>query len=251
MNNLPLLVSMLDQSPARQVPIVTAVKMRELDELVAGRFAISLVQMMENAGRGLAELVIQDYHPESVAVMVGPGHNGGGGLVAARHLFNRGVHVVVIPVRTERLSATTAHQLKTLREMGVPLLEVAPPTSVVVDALIGYSLDGEPRGRVAELIDWANQQSSPIISLDIPSGLDATTGRKSEHCILADATLTLALPKTGLAISPSVVGRLSLADIAFPRAAYEISGLDVPLIFQASSIVRLFFDGWRLRCWVV
>ena len=149
---------------------------------------------------------MQEYGPESVMVMVGPGHNGGGGLVAARHLVNRGVHVVAVLIRTDQLSPTTAHQLKTLREMGVPLVQVSPPASVVVDALIGYSLEGEPRGHFAELIDWANQQSSPVISLDIPSGLDATTGRISGHCIPADATLTLALPKTGLAISPSVVG---------------------------------------------
>jgi len=239
MTDLPLVVSTFDQSSVRPVPMVTAAELRELDELVAGRFAISLVQMMENAGRGLAEMVIQEYRPESVVVMVGPGHNGGGGLVAARHLVNRGVHVVAVPVRTDQLSPTTAHQLKTLREMGVPLVQVAPPASVLVDALIGYSLEGEPRGRFAELIDWANEQSSPVISLDIPSGLDATTGRISGHCIRADATLTLALPKTGLAISPSVVGRLSLADIAFPRAAYELAGLDVPLIFRSSSIVRL------------
>ncbi|HUV57951.1 MAG TPA: NAD(P)H-hydrate epimerase, partial [Acidimicrobiales bacterium] len=78
-------------------PSVSARQMREIDDLVIRTFDITLAQMMENAGRSLAELVIDQYQVSSVTVLVGPGHNGGGGLVAARHLFNRGVEVTVVP----------------------------------------------------------------------------------------------------------------------------------------------------------
>lgn len=84
------------------------------------------------------------------------------------------------------------HQLASLRTMGVPI--TADPTSsdLIIDALIGYSLTGDPRGRAAELVRWANGQGAPVLSLDGPSGLDLTTGRVGTPCVRAAATCTLA-----------------------------------------------------------
>jgi len=216
--------------------------MREIDDLVVGTFDITLAQMMENAGRSLAELVIDQYQVSSVTVLVGPGHNGGGGLVAARHLFNRGVEVTVVPARSEGLSATTNRQLMVARAIGVTISDVPVTSSLVIDALLGYSLDGEPRGRVAQLIDWTHDQAGHVVSLDVPSGLDATTGLATRHCVHADATMTLALAKTGLLRAPAITGDLFLADISIPRVAYQIARLDVPDLFAETSIVRLVDD---------
>lgn len=224
---------------ALQLPAVSARLMRELDDIVINRFTLTLEQMMENAGRSLAEVVINEYHPDSALILAGPGHNGGGGLVCARHLHNRGVRVTVVMARPDRLSPATEHQLGVLREMGVSITDTPLAASVVIDALVGYALDGEPRGRISTLIDWAREQRGVVVALDVPSGLDATTGRVSTHCIHADVTVTLALPKTGIAISPHVVGRLYLADISIPRAAYAFVGLNVPVVFADASVVRI------------
>jgi NAD(P)H-hydrate epimerase len=105
---------------------------------------------------------------------------------------------------------------------------------LVVDALVGYSLRGAPRGRVAQLIAQCNQENARVLSLDLPSGLDATTGETPGVVVAPERTLTLALPKTGLR---NVPGELYLADIGMPPEVYE------PLGFS-------FEWPWRERYWV-
>ncbi len=204
---------------------------------------IELVQMMENAGRSLAELAIGLLGPRTVTVLAGPGGNGGGGLVAARHLANRGVSVRVVLARTAaQMAPVPAHQLQVLEQMGVPTAGEAGPADVILDALIGYSLHGDPTGRSGELIEWANEQPSLVLALDTPSGLDATTGEPGSPCVEATATLTLALPKTGVLKAPHWVGRLFLADISVPASAYRRMGIDVPVLFRENAIVEIAND---------
>jgi len=199
---------------------------------------ISLQQMMENAGRNLAHLAMDRWLPQRVTVLAGPGGNGGGGMVAARHLANRGVEVTVAPAR-DGLEGVPAEQAEILRRMGVPVLPDPPAADLVIDALIGYSLSGDPRGRSAELIEWANRSDSPILALDTPSGLDTTTGRIGDPCVRATATMTLALPKQGLYASPEVVGDLYLADISVPPRAYRAFGLEVGDLFGGKWVVSV------------
>jgi NAD(P)H-hydrate epimerase len=135
--------------------------------------------------------------------------------VAARHLHNRGV-AVTVALAGHRPEAVPAHQLGILRSMEVPLAAEPVSAALVVDAMIGYSLSGDPREPTAGWIDWANAQPAPTLALDLPSGLDASTGRVGSPCIVADATLTLALPKVGLRVAPHVVGELFAADISVP-----------------------------------
>ncbi len=116
-------------------------------------FKITLLQMMENAGRSLAEVAIQLFNPGSATVQFGPGHNDGGGLTAARHLHSRGVEVTVVGARLERLSVETAHQLDTVRATGLRATTTPVGADVVIDGLVGYSLEGAPHGGLAELID--------------------------------------------------------------------------------------------------
>jgi NAD(P)H-hydrate epimerase len=225
---------------ASSIPAVTAEQMREVDRLAVEEFGLLLIQMMENAGIRLAELALQRFEPRAVAVLCGPGGNGGGGLVAARHLANHGVRVsVTLAVDRDRLGEVTRLQLAILERMGVPIGTGPVAGELVLDALIGYSLLGDPRARAAELIRWANDQEAPVCSLDVPSGLDATTGDVRDPCVRATATLTLALPKTGLARASDVVGELYLADISIPPELYAKLGIEVGPIFASGPIVRI------------
>lgn len=201
---------------------------------------IDLIQMMENAGTRLAELAIQRFAPRSVLILAGPGGNGGGGLVTARHLSNRGVQVrVTLSQPGQQMKPVPAHQLDILSRMHLPVSDVPVPADLVIDALLGYSLRGHPRGRIGELIEWANQMDVPVLALDIPSGLDATSGHAAVPTIQADATLTLALPKVGLLTAPTYVGRLYLADISVPPSVYERLGITVPVLFRESTVIEL------------
>src|SRR6516165_4199445 len=106
------------------VPAVTADQMREIDRIMVEDLHIELVQMMENAGRSLANLAQRRFHPASVLVIAGVGGNGGGGLVAARHLANRGTRVSVIAsAPASSMNAATAHQFDIVRRMNLPVIE--------------------------------------------------------------------------------------------------------------------------------
>ncbi len=110
-------------------------------------------------------------------------------------------------------------------------------SQVVVDALIGYSLRGAPRGRVADLIHLCNQHAAQVLSLDVPSGLDATTGKAPGQVVRPDRTLTLALPKTGLR---ALRGEIYLADIGIPPEVYQRLGLT----FEFPSENRYWIRLW-------
>jgi NAD(P)H-hydrate epimerase len=118
----------------------------------------------------------------------------------------------------------------------------AEGTEVVLDCLIGYSLAGAPRGRVADLIRWSDESGASVVSLDVPSGVDSTSGVVHDPAVAADATLTLALPKSGL-VAPQAadnVGALYVADIGVPAQLYRSSfGLEIEDLFATSDIVRL------------
>ena len=225
---------------AADLPAVTMEQMREVDRIMIEDLHIELVQMMENAGRNLARLALSRFRPERVVVMAGSGGNGGGGMVAARHLANWGLEVsVVLSREPEALGAVAAHQLDVLDRMGVPVDTDPRPDALYVDALIGYSLRSDPRGRAAELITWLRDRPGQVLSLDTPTGLDVTTGAALTPCVSADATLTLAAPKIGLLHAPEV-GELYLSDISVPPAVYEAFEMTMPAdLFADGSVVRL------------
>jgi NAD(P)H-hydrate epimerase len=236
------------------IPFLTTAQMREVDRAMIEDYHIELVQMMENAGRHLAHLARRrflagDPRGRAVLVLAGSGGNGGGGLVCARRLHNWGAQVFVVTTRPdEGYRGIPAHQLGILRRMGVTVvgaeeITALPPADLIVDAIIGYSLSGAPRGAAARLISWANEHGAPILSLDTPSGLDTATGRVYNPTMRATATLTLALPKQGLRAPEAVdlVGELYLADIGVPPGLYAGSGLGLTVgpIFAREDIIRV------------
>lgn len=237
-----------------EAPYVTTAQMAEVDRAMLEDYRIDLVRMMENAGRNLAHLARErflrgDPRGRRVVVLAGTGGNGGGALVCARRLHNYGAHVQAFITRPDAaFTPVPAEQLAILRRMGVPVAEAAAVASagqpdLVVDGVIGYSLQGAPRGEAARLIRWANASGAPILALDAPSGVDTTTGVAFDPAIRATATMTLALPKAGLR-APGVaghVGELYLADISVPPELYAgpALGLSVGHLFAQSDIVRL------------
>ena len=224
--------------PADRVPAISVTQMRRVDELMIGTYCIGLAQMMENAGRSLAELAQSRFAPGSVTVLVGAGNNGGGGLVAARHLANRGVRVEVVVAGSVAPGSLLQTQLQAATACGVTRTEAPGPSDLVVDALVGYGLTGPLRGPVAELAAWANALAVPVLALDAPSGLDLDTGRAAPAAVHATATMTLALPKHGLLTAPET-GELYLADISVPSRLYAELGLEVPVLFTHGPLVRL------------
>lgn len=237
------------------LPSVTAKQMAEVDRLMVEEFGIGLLQMMEHAGRNLTEvartLLGGDLTRKKVVVLVGPGNNGGGGMVAARHLANGGATVAVVLAQAPtRLREVPAHQHATLRRMGARIIvfdsgnaaelgACLGPSDLVIDALLGYSLQGPPRGAIAVLIRQANGNGRPILALDLPSGLHPDTGEIFNPCIRAHATLTLALPKRGLLVPTAkpYVGQLWLGDIGVPQALYERIGLHVGPLFSRAPVI--------------
>lgn len=235
------------------VPAITTEQMREVDRLMIEVYGIALAQMMEQAGGHLAELARSVLDGgvvgRPVVVAAGRGNNGGGGLVAARHLSNWGAEVLVAVEAGEGFTGVPAQHWQTLahlpvvRRAGHDALAAVKEThpALVLDALIGYGLRGSARGWIAEMIQIINQRRVPILALDVPSGLDATTGAAGNPCVRASATMTLALPKTGL-LKPEAkryVGDLYLADISVPPALYRRIGLEVGPIFATGGLIRL------------
>jgi NAD(P)H-hydrate epimerase len=238
-----------------EIPYLTTEQMVAVDRAMVEDYRIQLVQMMEHAGGNLARVAGQrflegDPRGKRVAVLAGSGGNGGGALVCARHLHNRGARVDVSLTREEgQLKPVPAHQLEILHRMKVPIFDSPPaapgqrPLRLIIDGIVGYSLKGAPQGTAATLIRWANGQDVPILALDVPSGIDAETGTVFDPAMRATATMTLALPKQGLRASAAreYVGELYLADIGVPPELY--AGLDPPVrvepIFSTSEILRL------------
>ncbi|MCY3993056.1 MAG: NAD(P)H-hydrate epimerase [Caldilineaceae bacterium] len=245
------------------LPALSTDQMREVDRLMVEHFGIQLLQMMENAGRNLALLAKQLLSDEDddedalqdrpIVVLAGRGNNGGGGLAAARHLLNWGawVQIVLTHLPTDLPPGAMKDQLSILQKMGAPLAWAEegwelPPADLVVDALIGYGISGDPRGRSADLIQLANSSVAPILSLDAPSGLDSNSGQLYVPHVSATATMTLTLPKRGL-LQPAAraaCGQLFLADIGVPPSLYDYLDMDLPPLFAMNTVLPLHFqDG--------
>lgn len=236
------------------IPAITTEQMVEVDRLMIEEYNITLLQMMENAGRNLAVLARERFlggnvQKKRVVVMAGSGGNGGGALVCARRLCIWGANVqIVLSHPEDHFTDTVMHQFQILKKMGEPFIhsEIVDRLSsahldLIIDGVIGYSINGNPRGQAAHLINWANAHATPILSLDTPSGLNLTTGEVMKPAVKATATMTLALPKKGLYEAKENVGELYLADISVPPVLYKAPGLElnVPDVFEEGDVVRL------------
>lgn len=247
---------MIQGQEPQNIPFITTEEMRLVDDLMVDVYGIALIQMMENAGRCLADLARDrfldgDPRGRRVVVLVGTGGNGGGGLVCARRLHGWGAEVETwLTASPEEFNGVPRRQLDILGKMGIEssVVErdviVLPPADLIVDTIIGYSLHGASYGAAAALIRAANNHNAPVLALDVPSGLDAGAGTVHDPAMQATATMTLALPKRGLADPDAreYVGELYLADIGVPPQLYSdpVLGLSVAPIFAENDIVRIW-----------
>lgn len=229
----------------KKVPSVSEDEMREVDRIAVQDFQLSVLQMMENAGRNLASYVIDVFGGATgaITILAGSGGNGGGGLCCARHLHNRGFKVqLLLTKHPQALEGPAGAQYAILSSIGIDAAgledskKLISEASVVIDALIGYSLQGAPQGNTAQLIEASNQWARNVVALDIPSGVDATTGESPGLSIRADTTVTLALPKRGL--DPTRYD-LYLTDIGIPPEVYLPLGITLAPFFADNFLLKL------------
>ncbi len=229
----------------KEVFAITTEQMIEVDRIAMEETGPNIFQMMENAGRNLATLALKNLKKldkKTVLVLAGTGGNGGGGICAARHLANKGIDVYLSITNIDRLTEVPGRQLEIFKNTTGKLipekkLDELQPT-VILDAIIGYSLNAAPRGSALKFIQYANSINEYKISLDVPSGIDSTTGNSEGEYFHANATITLALPKTGL--TPDKTGKLYLADIGIPVEVYNKIGNEYSFPFGNKYIVRLY-----------
>ena len=239
-----------------EVPSVSVAQMREIQRSAQEDLGYDILQIMENAGRSIAELALAMLggrgRGQRVVVFAGGGNKGGAGLSATRHLVNWGVNASPVFGEVEsEVSFAARRQLHTLRESGIgeqdqetsefELEEELAGAELVIDALVGYGLEGPPYGPAAALAELAVASKRPILAVDVPTGVNATTGEVHSPAMRAITTLILDLPKKGM-LDPrcrQCVGELYVADLGIPRAVHERLGIRPGGIFTEGPIVRL------------
>ncbi len=209
-------------------PLVTGAEMRALDRHSIETLGLPGEVLMELAGAAVAREADRLAAPgAAVWLACGPGSNGGDGLVAARHLHLRGVPVRIWPVvEPDAWRGDAGRNWQRAQAAGVPLAPAQgtpEPGSVIVDAVLGTGLARGLEGAPAAAIRRINElrASCRVLAVDLPSGLDADTGQPRGDAVAADVTLTIGLPKLGLALEPgrSLAGRVLVARIGIADAA--------------------------------
>lgn len=202
--------------------LLTTAEMAEADRrAIAG--GISGLRLMEAAGAAVARAALEMAGPDrAIVVLCGPGNNGGDGWVAARHLSEAGrrVRLVALTPR-ERLSGDAAEMAKLWRgPVELPVAEGFGEAGLIVDALFGAGLSRPIDGPAAHLIEAVNAAGRPVLAVDVPSGLDGTTGRAIGLVVRATRTITFVRRKPGHLLQPGrrLCGPVTVADIGMPPA---------------------------------
>lgn len=227
--------------------------MRRIDESVVKDYGLPAIALMENAGRRTAEeaaAMIGGAEDKTFTVFAGGGNNGGDAFAAARHLMNMGARVkLFFTGEEERLSEAARAMHDALRAMGVEIRPLESDrdwdrlrvslrfTDAVVDGILGTGTNGELRKPVLRVIEEINAAGRPVMAIDIPSGVEANTGRIGSLAVRADRTLALGLPKVGhlLGAGANAAGQLLVDDIGIPRALLEGEALRQSLITREAA----------------
>ena len=215
-------------------------EVRGIDARAAGEFGVPTLVLMENAGRGAAELLRAELAPGSrVLILCGPGNNGGDGGVVARHLDAWGVPVRVVwfvapknlrgdaAVQFQILERSRIDQSHCIDDSGDPALDdLFAKADWVVDGLLGTGLTRAVEGTLRAAIEAINRSGRPVLALDLPSGLDADRGLPLGTAVHATITATFVAPKLGFS-SPGAsayLGTVKVVDIGVPRALLDAFG---------------------------
>ncbi len=214
--------------------LLTAAQMRAVDRAATEELGLPSLVLMENAGRGVAEIALgQDSQPPAdldVRLVCGAGQNGGDGFVAARHLLQRGARIkVLLAMPAAKIVGDAATFLEVWRNLGGCILDLSAETrvdewkrqldgaSVIVDALFGTGLRSAIEGVPAAAVSAMNSVRALRVAVDIPSGVDADTGEVRSVAVVADITATMGARKLGLVIrAEAPVGRVQVIDLGVP-----------------------------------
>jgi len=209
----------------------TTAEIREYDRRFIEEVGVPGVVLMENAGRGAAEIIMKYYPDRKIAIVCGRGNNGGDGCVVARHLFNKGYKVgVFLFAGADEIKGDAKINLGIAQKMNLPVKERGEWTAdslrtfgVIVDALLGTGISGELKEDYRKLIENINKLPCPKVAIDIPSGLAGDTGEVLGAAIKAERTITFALPKVGFfkGDAKKFTGEIHLVDIGITPAVFK------------------------------
>src|SRR2546427_12737085 len=214
--------------------VATSAQIAELDRRATKDHGISVAQLMDAAGRRVAqadEIMLREHGGRRVVVMTGRGSNGGDGLVAARYLAAGAEVAALLVAPKEEFGGEAAQALAAAAEAGVSFLagdaarheDAIAKADLIIDALFGTGFRGTARGDAVGLIEAANRSGKPILSVDVPSGLQADTGTWDGPCVRASVTVTMGLPKVGVVLFPGaeMAGAPYVGDIGDPPAPLD------------------------------
>lgn len=224
------------------IKLVTAQEMQNLDKQACEEYEIPGLILMDQAAKAVADAALQQLQTiegkiPKVVIFCGKGNNGGDGFGAARYLYNAGVKVEVFLVNAtlNDIKGDAAQEVAMLRKAGVDVklllreedLQLAEVmclrADLIIDAMLGTGFSGELKGLYKDICHMLNSLKQTVLAVDIPTGVNADLSTRAEDAVMADITVTMALPKTGLLLYPGKenVGKLVLADIGMPKKLFD------------------------------
>lgn len=228
--------------------VVTAEQIKKLDENAIKGLGIPGIVLMENAALSVVDEITRDLggvHNRNIVVFAGKGNNGGDAFAAARHLHIMGANVlVIIAGKSTDISGDALVNLNILRNMKVKMVEVTDKADIdmtasglyisdaIIDGIFGTGLERNVEGLTFDIIETINKSGRYVVSIDVPSGLDGSTGRIMGTCVRASKTVTFTFPKLGMVVAPGVFfcGNVVVRDIGIPPAAGLFEGPVIHLI---------------------
>lgn len=213
----------------------SAKQIQNLDNIAINKYKVDSLFLMENAGKAVADEVLgilKNKKSKKVAVICGKGNNGGDGFVAARYLVNQGFEVKNFLIgKVKEITSDSRANLDILLNLNQNIFEVIDMKTfngykkiikdcqMVIDAIFGVGLKGEIKEPAKTVINFLNRSKKKIVSVDVPSGLDATSGLMLGACVRASSTVTFTLAKKGFFINdgPEFIGKLKIVDIGIPK----------------------------------
>ncbi|MFC1653501.1 NAD(P)H-hydrate epimerase [Patescibacteria group bacterium] len=238
------------------IPSISVDQMKTIDKITVENFGLSIEMMMEHASRAIFKLaseMLGALKNKKIIILCGKGNNGGDGIGSARFFKNAGANtIVIISSSPAELSIDSKKQHDIAHNMFIPIYstntistkevqDLIQNSDLIIDALIGYNLRGNPKEPISSLIRRANESKIPILAVDIPSGLTGNKGKPSNPTIKATSTVTLGLPKKGLykESAKKFVGELYLGDLSIPMQAYKEIGVSTNNIFHEKSLIKI------------
>lgn len=224
--------------------VCTVSKMREADKAASENFGIPSIVLMENAA---ISCVYEVMGFDSFTVLCGKGNNAGDGFAIARHLINKGKKVKIYTLLGDRFSGDAKTNFEILKKMSAEINSLDKEmlktdimlSDCVIDSVFGTGLRGGIDGEIAEVFDIVNKFANYVLSVDIPSGIEADTGKVLKNAVKADKTVTFAAYKKGLLLydGADFAGEIKVADISIPKSVLESVKIEVTDAKKAKSLM--------------